>query len=280
MSIIIQLSDVEKREIEKKVLEKTAALRKSGRILKEEIFSILEDEATLLKYPITDDELCAFVCKKKNQLFVYINTHIPKEKQVFAAAHELYHIWFDRERLNEAEMLKSNILENDTQDIHELKANLFAAMLLVPKPALMDQLESWGVQKEKVDLEHIIRLMSIFLVPYKTIIRRLFEIDYISEKQLNSFLEIPDRNPKDGVLLQRKILQINDSSQERSEEIIFEGLVENAIKAFQSNLIDEKKFAYLLSLVKKSPADYGLALNENISDKEWESIMEDYDGDD
>lgn len=280
MSIIMQLSDAEKREIEKKVLEKTATLRKSGRILKEEIFSILEDEATLLKYPIADDELCAFVCKKQKELFVYINTHIPKEKQIFAAAHELYHIWFDQERLNKAEMLKDNILENDTQDIHELKANLFAAMLLVPKSILIDQLESWGVQKEKVDLEHIVRLMYIFFVPYKTIIRRLFEIDYITDKQLNNFLEIPNRDPKQGVLLQRKILQINDSSQERSEEIIFEGLVKNAIKAFQSNLIDETKFADLLSLVKESPTDYGFAQKENMSDEEWESIMEDYDGDD
>lgn len=38
----------EMQEIESKVLAKIGSFRKTGRILREEIFSILEDEATLL----------------------------------------------------------------------------------------------------------------------------------------------------------------------------------------------------------------------------------------
>lgn len=274
-----QLSMTEIRDIETKVLAKIGSLRKSGRIIREEVLSLLEEEATLLKYPIEDDELCAFVCKKQDKLFVYINTHIPKEKQIFAAAHELYHIWFDQDRLSQSEMLKSNTLENETEDINELRANLFAAMFLVPKEVLINQLESLGIEKHRLKIEDIVKLMPIFLVPYKTIVRRLHEIDYISDRQLKEFLTVPDRDPNKGVLLFRKILQLNDSSQERTQEIFFEGLVENSIKLFQNGQIDERKLSYLLSLVRKSPSDFGITSHE-LTDEDWEAIMEDYDGDD
>ncbi|MED4014665.1 ImmA/IrrE family metallo-endopeptidase [Sutcliffiella cohnii] len=279
MATIPQLSMTEIRDIETKVLAKIGSLRKSGRIIREEVLSLLEEEATLLKYPIEDDELCAFVCKKQDKLFVYINTHIPKEKQIFAAAHELYHIWFDQDRLSQSEMLKSNTLENETEDINELRANLFAAMFLVPKEVLINQLESLGIEKHRLKIEDIVKLMPIFLVPYKTIVRRLHEIDYISDRQLKEFLTVPDRDPNKGVLLFRKILQLNDSSQERTQEIFFEGLVENSIKLFQNGQIDERKLSYLLSLVRKSPSDFGITSHE-LTDEDWEAIMEDYDGDD
>jgi Zn-dependent peptidase ImmA (M78 family) len=279
MATIPQLSVTEIRDIETKVLAKIGSIRKSGRIIREEVLSILEEEATLLKYPIEDDELCAFVCKKQDKLFVYINTHIPKEKQIFAAAHELYHIWFDQDRLNQSEMLKNNTLENETEDINELRANLFAAMFLVPKEILINQLESLGIEKHRLKIEDIVKLMPIFLVPYKTIVRRLHEIDYISDRQLKEFLTVPDRDPNKGVLLYRKILQLNDSSQERTQEMFFEGLVENSIKLFENGHIDEKKLSYLLSLVHKSPSDFGLTSQE-FTDEDWEAIMKDYDGDD
>ncbi len=44
----------------------------------------LEMNCRVIYYPIADDEICGFV---------YINSYLPLEKQVFAAAHELYHIW-------------------------------------------------------------------------------------------------------------------------------------------------------------------------------------------
>lgn len=275
-----KLTRIEMQEIESKALAKIAALRKTGRVLREEIFSIAEEEAILLKYPIQDDELCAFVCKKQGRLFVYINTYIPLEKQIFAAAHELYHIWYDQELLNRPELLKSNTIENNTEDVGELKANLFAAMLLVPKDILINQLDSLNIKKDKLGMSDIVRLMAIFLVPYKTIVRRLYEIEYITENQMGTLLDIPDRDPNSGVLLQRKILQINDLSQNRTGEMAFEGLVENALVAYNKKLIDEKRLSYLLSLIQKSPDQFGIRLNEVFSGQEWEAIMEDYDGDD
>ena len=71
-------------------------------------------------------------------------------------------------------------------------------------------------------IKDIVKLMAIFFVPYKTIVRRLYEIQYITEKQMTRLLDIPDRDPNRGVLLQRKILQMNDTSQNRTGEMAFE----------------------------------------------------------
>lgn len=213
------LSEIEFQDIEKKVHSKLGEMLKTHRVLREEVLDIVEQEATLLKYSIEDDELCAFVCRKSDQVYVYINTYIPKEKQVFAAAHELYHIWYDQERLNQTELLHSSTLENKTADTIELKANLFAALLLVPTDVLHNEINARSITKETIKMEDIIRLMALFYVPYKTIVRRLYEINIIDAKRLDHYLRIPDRDPESGVMLYRKRLQLSDLSQERTNEI-------------------------------------------------------------
>ncbi len=274
------MSPSEVKDIENKVRSKLGEKLKTNRVLREEVLNFIEQEATLLKYPIEDDELCAFVCKKKERLFVYINTNIPKEKQVFAAAHELYHIWYDTDRLNESELLRDSILENKTDDIREQKANLFAAILLVPTEVLKNELDSRNIQKNTLKLEDIVRLMSLFYAPYKTIIRRLFEIGFLSETELERFLEIPDRDPHNGVLLMRKRLQLSDSTQDRTREVFFEGLVDNAIVAFEKKRISEKKLRYLLSLVNNSPENLQLFQGSDIIDEDdLKDLMDDYGGD-
>ena len=87
------------KELEDKSRGKLAELNKSGRVIGEEIFKILDQTALLIQYPIDDDELCGFVCKKDNRIFAFVNSAIPLEKQMFAAAHELYHIWYDEAAL-------------------------------------------------------------------------------------------------------------------------------------------------------------------------------------
>jgi hypothetical protein len=75
-------------------------------------------------------------------------------------------------------------------------------------------------------------LLNIFFVSYKTILRRLNEIQYITEKQMARLLDIPDRNHNSDVLLQR----MNDASQNRTGEMAFESLVEQALYSFNLNL--------------------------------------------
>jgi Zn-dependent peptidase ImmA (M78 family) len=272
------LSPKEFEEMEGKVRAKLGEKLKTHRVLREEVLDLIQQEATLLKYPIKDNELCAFVCKKKNRIFVYINTFIPREKQVFAAAHELYHIWYDQDRLNQTELLHDQVLENYTEDINELKANLFAALLLVPTEVLSNEIKSRGIKKDSIKIEDIVRLMALFYVPFKTIVRRLYEIEFIDDNKMREFLTVPDRDPQDGVMLVRKRLQLNDSTQDRTSDIFFEKLVENVISAYNEKKISEGKLRNILSLMNESPETMQIIGSGIVDD--WDSIMGDYDGDD
>jgi Zn-dependent peptidase ImmA (M78 family) len=272
------LSPKEFDEIEAKVRAKLGEKLKTHRVLREEVLDLIQQEAILLKYPIKDNELCAFVCRKKNRVFVYINTFIPREKQVFAAAHELYHIWYDQDKLNQTELLHDQVLENYTEDVNELKANLFAALLLVPTEVLSNEIKSRGIQKDSLKIEDIVRLMALFYVPFKTIVRRLFEIEFIDDKKMREFLTVPDRDPQAGVMLVRKRLQLNDSTQDRTNEVFFEKMVENAISAYNEEIINERKLRNILSLVNQSPET--MQIIGSGTEDDWDSIMGDYDGDD
>ena len=46
----------------------------------------------ILRYPFKDNELWAFTFIKKGTIFLCVNAGLPICKQVFAMAHELYHI--------------------------------------------------------------------------------------------------------------------------------------------------------------------------------------------
>jgi Zn-dependent peptidase ImmA (M78 family) len=205
-------------------------------------------------------------------LFSYVNSYIPYEKQVFAAAHELYHIWFDEEVLSTGELLKSEVIDAqfNLSEINEkeAKANRFAAMLLVPKDVLRNELDYMRLTRDGFKLSHIVKLMSIFGVPYKTMVRRLYEIDFIEREICLKLLEISDRDEISGVLLCQKRLQIGEELQKRTKVIRFDGLVDNALLAFERKKISEDKLTYLLAIARTTPEAFGISPNACLPNEE------------
>lgn len=199
----------------------------SDNVLQDDIFRIIEElkGVDLLLFPIEDDEICGFICNYKDEMFIYINSYLPLEKQIFAAAHELYHFINDGHR----ELLKSKTIdENDEEildDLEESKANLFAALLLVPKESLKKELELLKVKTAK-DLNQlkVIKLMDAFAVPYKTIILRLYEIEILDEEETVKWLSIPDRNEEKGILYQIKKHKIAERWQKRTRQVKYSNL--------------------------------------------------------
>lgn len=59
-----------------------------------------------------DDDICGFLYNYKKMKFTYINTYLPLEQQIFAAAHELYHIWFSH--IKSGRPLYSEVLDENT----------------------------------------------------------------------------------------------------------------------------------------------------------------------
>ena len=152
-------------------------------------FSCLDRQGILtLQFPVDDPGLAAFIGRRDGQNVVFINTALPRGKQHFAAAHELYHAWFD----GDAQSSWSTVCEieyNDGSTLREMQANRFAAEFLVPRCGMRDYLEALPAEFDVVD--RIVLLSDHYEVPVKTIVLRLEEESYISAKDKDRLLLDP-----------------------------------------------------------------------------------------
>lgn len=252
------LDHVEIKEISKEVAFRSSGL--TNKIIKDDVFNILEEQATVLYYPIEETEICAFYKKIQEKKFVFINTNIPYEKQIFAAAHELAHLW--NVATTEAELLKIEVVDEYIGDRHfvvrneklENLANRFAAEFLVQKEALEQELRNMNSSNSQVDLGIIIRLMDKFVVPYKTIVRRLYEIEYVNRELCEKLLAVERLN----IERTQKRLQLCEKNNAISQRVKLGNLVDLALQSYEQGLRTYEKLEALLGLVKESPEYYGI----------------------
>lgn len=231
-------------------------------IVQDDIFSILKNYARtkgisleLLRFPVKDEDFCALTCVRKEKIFVYINSWLPLSKQIFAAAHELYHIWCfieekDASVLRKGSLLNASDMDEDVKNNEDREANAFAGMLLVPSKILFEQMKIYGISREKQNLEDIIQLMAIFSVPYKAVLLRLYEEGYMSLERVNEFLKIKKE------VLQKEIGYVVEADrwQNRTPEIIQLGSLKQLMDQNKENELltdsraasDQKTYVQLL----------------------------------
>lgn len=218
------------------------SLYNGSNIIQDDIFSVLANYARqnqkvldLFRFPTRDDDFCALTCVQKGRLFVYINSWLPLCDQIFAAAHELYHIWCfieekDESILRKGSFLNAAAMDEEAKSKEDKEANAFAGLFLVPANALYEQMQIYGIPREHQSLEDIIRLMAIFSVPYKAILLRLYEEKYMNVSSVRKFLAI-EKN-----VLKKEIGYMPDADrwQKRTPEILQMGslkqLMENNIE--------------------------------------------------
>ena len=172
-------------------------------IIQDDIFSLIENYAKAkemplewIRLPIDDQELCACTFIRGGRIFVMINTKLPYSKQIFAAAHELFHIWCylddnDTELIRTGSILDAHTIDTGTTEAEEMEANAFAGVLLVPSDSLNQQMRIFRINNSDPVVDEILTLMDIFAVPYKAMVLRLVEECKISEEKALTLLEIP-----------------------------------------------------------------------------------------
>ncbi|WP_251392900.1 ImmA/IrrE family metallo-endopeptidase [Mediterraneibacter agrestimuris] len=151
----------------------------------------------MLRYPIEDTDLCACTFIRKGRMFVMINSALPLSKQIFAAAHELYHIYcyfeeHDSELLQSGSILASSIIDEEAKEIEDMEANAFAAILLAPKERLDEQTDVYNLSYKNISVQTILKVMDIFAIPYKAAVIRLLEEDKIEAKDAKKLLQVPE----------------------------------------------------------------------------------------
>lgn len=151
----------------------------------------------MLRYPVKDADLCACTFIRKGRMFVMVNSALPLSKQIFAAAHELYHIYcyfegYDSALLQSGSILASDIIDEEANEMEDMEANAFAAILLVPKERLDEQTDVYNLSYKDISVQTVLKIMDIFAIPYKAAVLRLLEEDKIETKTAKKLLQVTD----------------------------------------------------------------------------------------
>jgi Zn-dependent peptidase ImmA (M78 family) len=196
-------------------------------------------------------------------VFIGLNTTDYFDKQVFAIAHELYHFFTKT---------GSHLSRQDgpEDDVVEAKANWFAAEFLLPEEVLkrrvFEEFKAFSLAKVelKVLLRFIARLHCTWWLPYRSLVKRLWEIKAITELQYKELYAIDERDLEGeygriGRSTQRDVfLKLNTATRTVGSS---PKAIETILRNFEDNLIDEDTFVRLLGRFKKSPSDYGYEIS-------------------
>ena len=282
------LSEIQLEEI-RKLAEKTRhSLGFVGDTpIANDIFTILDNEGILLlEYPIkSDGEKPAFSAAlmyskegDKELAFIGLNTADYFDRQIFAIAHELYHYYTK----TGSHLSRPSEEEND---LVEKTANRFAAEFLLPentiKSIVLKEFKTSSLEKKqtKTLLRFIARLQCTWWLPYRSLVKRLQEINAISDEQYNKLFAIDERD-MDGeygrtgrAINEEVFLKLNKATNNigtspKDIEII--------IRNFEDELIDEDKFTNTLALFNKNPDDFGYEFE--VSDEDIEEFEEFFKG--
>jgi len=259
-----KLNDEELRQINKEValFNQDYSLNAPG-CLKDEIFELLEKVGTLIFYPIKEESLWGiYICKNEKNYFV-LNSSIELEKQVFAAAHELAHS-LDIAKVR-FEFITSDLMTEYTSHENfgdvlaraDIIANRFAAEILVGSKKLIEKFEEIpGYYPLEVKA---VLLSDVFLVPYKTIVKRFIEINIVKEQsEIKRLLTIDEQEIK--LIADR--YECCRRNTIKTSEIRLGGYSNKALTLFENELSTFQDLEEKLKLVGKTPADYGIVDTE------------------
>jgi len=147
-----------------------------------DIFRVLRDiENISLIITKIRGNISGFFMRYKNTGLIVINASRSLGHQYFTAAHEYYHLKYDKGM--SAKVCPINKFDDEYQN--ERDANLFAAQLLVPDEALGYMIQK-RTKGRSLTLNDVIFLENYFQVSHKLMLLRLREIGAITSKQVEA----------------------------------------------------------------------------------------------
>ncbi len=136
----------------------------------------------VLEMPFADDEIGALCYKGDGLGYVVINTSLPAVNTNFALAHEIYHVFFQKnDYISKVEFVDDHYYTHKDEN----DANLFAGMLLMPEASFRRMYLKFKEESEGEETATIIRLMAYYQVPYMAVLIRCYELKLIDSKAVS-----------------------------------------------------------------------------------------------
>lgn len=174
-------------------------------IVQDDIFNVIRNygyrhgwQIEIIRMPVNDDDFCACTFVRKERIFIVSNSYLPAFKQIFAAAHELYHViryvnGDDEDFPFHGTILKTSQLDEKDVEAEDREANAFAGLFLVPRDALMEQISIYHISVDNFTIRDAVVLMDIFACPYKAVILRLYEEKLLTSKKAEELLVVDNK---------------------------------------------------------------------------------------
>lgn len=258
------------------------------------IFSILRNENIQMLYYKSIDSaeecsLSAFYLRKYSSVldnyscYIAINTSLPLDLQIFNVGHEYYH------HIDKADLdIHVQRLKDPDDRKTNNKANRFAAEFLLPKESIHEYIKDRNKGDISINDWDSIKLFRLiaqihieFQVPYKTIVRRLYEIDSICDSKLKQLLDVNERDResiyyKIGMAINGDIFHMLNKPTEKSGSE--SDSINMILSNFENELITLDTTIKDLQLFDKSLQDYGYEIE--VDDDDLEDIFELFGGKD
>jgi Zn-dependent peptidase ImmA (M78 family) len=151
-----------------------------------DIFDILSEAAFLVRKSLDTDELSGFSTYFEEQFIVYLNSNFTLGHERYTGAHELYHLIYNADILKKDKIL----LDDEKHKAEDMKANVFASEFLMPEDYVKEVFyKIVNVDKDSILPRHIVRMHNYFKVSYKSMLKRLIQLDLCS---INKYEELVD----------------------------------------------------------------------------------------
>lgn len=220
-------------------------------IIQDDIFHILENYVSqnnmhpeLFRYPFHDDDFCACTFIRGGRVFVVINGDIPLSKEIFASAHELYHLYsffegFDVRTQEHPSILDSAAMDDETTRLEDMEANAFAGAVLAPGVSIREQMGIFRINSASISVSDVLMLMEIYAIPFKVVVLRLFEEEIIGVEEAGLLF----CNTEDDILSEIELTgRARRWQRKMRDEIMLGSLNENMKNALLFDAVGEERY--------------------------------------
>ncbi len=155
--------------------EKLVAYGKLGEVVGTQIFDILEREKT-------------GAAGRKRLVPSSTESSVSLETSVWDAACELFYLWFESDVNDRWFRLAAGGEEFGDETEETLLASKFVSAFLMDEGVLFREMRRLEIGRVKLDVRDVIRLADRFAVPYRMMVKRLFEVRGCSLKEYEKLI--------------------------------------------------------------------------------------------
>lgn len=254
--------------IQKFVDEKKKEKKIVNAVIRDDVFSVLNNQCSVLYYSLDDDIEGCHISKPVNgelEQFVFINTAKVVQEQVWTAAHELGHVW------NVDKYVQEN--RPECGENCEKIVGRFAAEFLMPEDIFRDEVEKklrelrfeGGRMSGTMMVELVTYLMNFFCTPAKSVIRRFIELEYVKEVHEKAYLD----GFEDGRAIYERLIQENQYTRlEEQKDVYAIGTLQKDLEYLEKRGV--LKARYIQRVRELFHIDEGATVGADLEFEVWE----------